>query len=91
MSERSPATPPRTTRQSAHPRDRRDGCQVRLIKVRSGVVAGRTTRQPTHTEWWTLFRSREQFDACAADDPLRFRDPLLFKQIKAQLDDVFDR
>jgi hypothetical protein len=91
MSERSPIAPSPTTRQAAHPRDRPDRCQVRLVKVRTGVATGRTTRHPTHSEWWTLFRSRDQFDACAADDPMRFRDPLLFTQIKAQLDDVFDR
>jgi len=91
MSERSPATLPPTTRPAAHLRHRSDRCQVRLVKVRSGVVAGRTTRHPTHTEWWTLFSSREQVETCSADDPLRFRDPLLFTQIKAQLDNVFDR
>jgi len=91
MSKRSPFAILRTTRPTAHPRDQSHRCQVRLVKVRSGVAAGRTTRHPTHTEWWTLFRSREQFETCAADDALRFRDPLLFTQIKAQLDDVFDR
>jgi hypothetical protein len=91
MSQRSPIATLRTTRPTAHPRDRSHRHQVRLVKVRSGVAAGRTTRHPTHTEWWTLFTTRDQFDACVADDPMRFRDPLLFTQIKAQLDDLFDR
>jgi hypothetical protein len=91
MSKRSPFAILRQTRPTAPARDLSHRCQVRLVKVRSGVAAGRTTRHPTHTEWWTLFRTRDQFDACAADDPTRFRDPLLFTQIKAQLDDLFDR
>lgn len=91
MSKRSPFANLRSIRPTAHPRERPHRGQIRLVKVRSGVAAGHTTRHPTDAEWWTLFRTRDQFDACTADDPMRFRDPLLFTQIKAQLDDLFDR
>ena len=72
--------------------DRPDGCQIILVKVRSGVAAGSTRRGGgiVLAEWWTLFETREQFDACAADDPLRFTDPLLYGQIKAEFDHVFN-
>lgn len=72
-------------------RERPERCGVRLIQVRSGVAEVRTRqRGPSiRSECWTLFHSREQFDECAADDPLRFADPLLFGQLKAEADHVF--
>lgn len=74
-------------------RGRDEFWRVSLVKVTSGVAAGRTRRGRGNatTEWWALFMSREQIDACSTADPLRFSDPLLFAQIKKELDHVFDR
>jgi hypothetical protein len=90
---RSIAAGARPPQQPAHARERPERCQVRLVKVRSGVAAGRTRRsgQTVRSEWWTVFQTREQFAACAADDPLRFADPLLFGQFKSEAEDVFQR
>ena len=69
-----------------------DPWRVSLVKVPSGVAAGRTRRVQgnAQTEWWALFVTREQFDACLTTDPLRHADPLLFAQIKREFDHVFD-
>jgi hypothetical protein len=73
--------------------DRGDPWQVSLVRVRSGVAAGNTKRGSgnVRTEWWAIFMTREQFEACCADDPLRFGDPLMFGQIRTEFDHVFDR
>lgn len=67
--------------------------RIRLVRVPSGVAAGRNQRVKgnAHDECWTLYSTREQFDACAMVDPLRFTDPLLFAQIKREFDDAIDR
>ena len=82
----SPAKP-------ADARDSNDHWQVSLVTVPSGVAAGRTRRVHgnAHTESWALFATREQFDACAETDPLRFADPGLFAKIKREFDHVFDQ
>ena len=74
-------------------RGRGDVWRARLVRVPSGVAAGRTKRGRGNalTEWWTLFSSRDHFDVCSAADPLRFADPLLFAQITKEFDHVFDR
>jgi hypothetical protein len=83
-----------TTAQGHHRRsDRGRGhpWRVDLAKVGSGVAAGCSKRDDNvYTEWWALFKSREQFLACSGDHPLRFADPLRFAQLQAEFDHVFD-
>ncbi|CAM5779358.1 hypothetical protein RFUL19S_00302 [Rhizobacter fulvus] len=37
-----------------------------------------------------MFMTKEQFDACCVDDPLRFTEPLLFAQFKTEFEHVFN-
>jgi predicted transcriptional regulator len=66
---------------------------VKLVRVRSGVVAASSKCGDgnVRTQWWAYFESREQFLACCADDPLRFTDPVNFRQLQTEFDHVFDR
>ena len=82
----------RTREQRSDPQ-RGDSRPVSFVRLRSGVAAGSTKRGSgnARTEWWSLFMTREQFHASCADDTLRFADPLLFAEMKAEFDHVFDR
>lgn len=66
--------------------------RVNLVSVSSGVAAGRTRQVQgnAHAESWSLFATREQFDACLTTDPLRFEAPVLFTQLRREFDHVFD-
>ena len=77
----------------ANVQSRSDSWRVSLVKVPSGVAAGRTCRIQgnVHTESWALFTNRAQFDAFLTTDPLRHADPLRFSQLKWEFDHVFDR
>lgn len=70
----------------------RAACKVRLARLHSGVAAGVTRRSGSgaSTESWTAFTSREQFDACWDEDPLKFDEPLRFAQLKTEFDHVLD-
>jgi hypothetical protein len=74
-------------------RARDDRWRVSVARIRTGVVAGRMRRGSgnAHTCAWSLFRTREQYDACAARDSLRFVDPLMFVQVRKEFHDAFDR
>jgi hypothetical protein len=67
--------------------------RIKLVRVPSGVAAGSNLRLRGNatTECWTLFSSREEFHACSSSDPLRFSDPLLFDQLRREIDHAFDR
>lgn len=73
-----------------HPREH---WQLSLVRVDAGVAAGHARRGQAHEreEWWTLFASADEFDACCMDDPLRFSDPLLFAQLKTEFEHVLNR
>jgi len=80
----------------AHRPDLSDGAQawrVTFARVSSGVVAGRMQRHGRngHTDRWALFQTREQFAACAARDPLRFSEPLMFVRMKKEFDHAYDQ
>lgn len=64
-----------------------------VARVDSGVVTGRMRLGDgnAHTDVWTLFQTREQYDACAASDPLRFADPLMLVQEKQEFQHAFDQ
>lgn len=70
-----------------------DRWRVCIARVGAGLVTGRMRRGSgnVHTDGWSLFRTREQFDACAARDPLRFADPLMFLQVTKEFGHAFDR
>jgi hypothetical protein len=91
MPSRSTAKP--GTHRPTAAKERPERCRIHIVPVKSGVAEGRTRQRgdTVRTECWTLFTSREEFDACAADDPLRFKDPLQFGRIKTEADDVFER
>ncbi|MDP1533370.1 MAG: hypothetical protein Q8N44_04035 [Rubrivivax sp.] len=74
-------------------RARDDHWRVCIASVGTGLVTGRMRSGSgnAHTDGWSLFRTREQFDACAARDPLRFSDPLMFLQVTKEFDHAFDR
>lgn len=90
MSSRSTAAPARP-QSPVLAQERREQYKVRLINARAGVAECRTrTRGKTaRTEQWTVFETPEQFDGCAADDPLRFADPLMFGRINAEAEAAF--
>jgi hypothetical protein len=89
----------RTVSDTPKPRKRGDvrrrtaPLRLHLVKLQAGVAAGSTTRSEgnVRAEWWALFASLEQFESCWADDPLRFADPLLFSQVQAKAEKLFDR
>ena len=66
--------------------------RISLAKVSSGIAEGRTLGGPgnTRTQWWSLFDSREMFDACVAHDQLRFANPIVFMQLKTEFTHVID-
>lgn len=84
---------PRSTARDTKPPGGTAGLEVHLLSIPSGVAAGRTRagRGNSRTEWWTLFGTREQFDACLDTDPLRFAAPLLHAQLKREFDHVIQR
>ena len=65
---------------------------LRLVAVQSGVAASRTRRVHgnAHAQSWTLFVTREQFDAFLTSDPLRFEDPVRFARLREEFAHVFD-
>ena len=67
--------------------------RVCIAAVSSGVVAGRMWRGDcnAHTDAWSLFQTREQFEACMAHDPLRFADPLMYLQANKEFEHAFDQ
>lgn len=67
--------------------------RLTLVRVQSGVAAGSRTRGERNVvaEWWALFETREQFQECCADDPVRFTDPLRFAQLKTEFEHVFEQ
>lgn len=67
--------------------------RVNLVKVPSGVAAGRTrhVQGNAQMESWALFMNRAQFDDFMATDSLRHVDPLRFAQLKREFDHAFDR
>ncbi len=67
--------------------------ELRVVSVPSGVATGRTRhlRGNAHLEWWTLFSSHEQYDACAEQDPLRFAEPIRFAWLNREVNNVFDQ
>lgn len=67
--------------------------RVTFSRVRNGVVEGRMVRFGTagHADRWALFQTSEQFAACAAHDPLRFADPLMFVRVKKEFDHVYSQ
>lgn len=90
MSSRSTAAPARP-QSHALAEERSQQCRIRLINARSGVAECRmrTRGKSSRTERWTVFETHEQFDACAADDPLRFADPLMFGRLNAEAEAAF--
>ena len=66
---------------------------ISLVQVPSGVAEGRrqSLKGNAYTESWTLFLSRERFEACAVSDPIRFSDPLRFAQLRREFDHVFNQ
>lgn len=93
MTDRSAETKISPPHERANVQSRNDPWRVSLVKVPSGVAAGRTRRIQgnVHTESWALFTNQAQFDAFLATDPLRHADPLLFAQLKREFDHVFHR
>jgi hypothetical protein len=67
--------------------------QTQLVRVRSGVAAGSSEQcSPSlRAESWALFRSRDQIDACCAEDPRRFSDPLPHSQLQSAFVRVLER
>lgn len=90
MHDRRQRLDPFGSRNRKHPGARAP--DVLLVPVASGVAAGRMQRLQGDTlaQWWTLFVSREQVDACLTQDPLRFENPVLFEQIRREFDHAFD-
>ena len=66
--------------------------RLRLVAMPSAVAASRTRRVHgnAHAQSWTLFATREQFDAFLATDPLRFEDPVRFAQLRKEFAHAFD-
>jgi hypothetical protein len=71
----------------------RDGrLRIGLVRLGSGVAEGRTLagRGNARTQWWTVFPTRQTFEACAAHDPLRFSNPIAFLQLQTEFSHVVD-
>ena len=70
--------------------DESDDRRVILVGISSGLAAGRNQhlKGNAQIEWWSLFTTVDQLDTCLADDSLHFRDPVLFAQVKRELEHV---
>jgi hypothetical protein len=92
MSYRATARNGSVSHQRTAARDLDDPWRTSLVRVGAGVAAGSAKRGNgnARSESWTMFMTREQFDACCAEDPLRFTDPLLFAQFKTEFEHVFN-
>ncbi len=92
MSYRATARKGSVSRQRTAARDPGAPVRTSLVRVDAGVVAGSARRGNgnARSESWTMFMTKEQFDACFVDDPLRFTEPLLFAQFKTEFEHVFN-
>lgn len=70
-----------------------DARQVQLVRVTSGVAAGRVlvAKGNERVECWTLLTTLDQFDACLGSGPLRFCDPILLEKFRREFEHVFNR
>lgn len=66
---------------------------MRFTRLHAGVATGTLQRSGCNasTQCWRLFRTRDEFRACAELDPLRFDDPLAYTKAMAAFDHVVDR
>ena len=74
-------------------RTRDDRWRLSITGVDTGVVTGRMRLGGgnAHTDVWSLFHNREQYEAFAANDPLRFAEPLMLVQAKKEFHHAFDQ
>jgi len=66
---------------------------MRFARLHAGVVTGTLQRGSGNasTQSWRLFKTRDEFRACAEQDQMRFLDPLAHIQAMAEFDHAFDR
>lgn len=90
---RTQSTCPTTSLLQTEVRARDDRWRLCVASVGGGVVTGRRRRGNgnAHSDAWSLFQTREQYDACAASDPLRFEDPLMFARMNQEIHHAFDQ
>jgi hypothetical protein len=65
---------------------------VQFAPVKAGVAACRLLRGRGNavSQGWYLFTSADQFQACAANDELRFSDPLQLSRLRGEFDAALD-
>lgn len=80
-------------RQCAKVEPSAESWKISVVQVPSGVAEGRSRSLTGNAtmELWTLFVSRERFEACALSDPMRFSDPLRFAQLRREFEHVFSQ
>lgn len=89
----TPASPLLAPAQRATLCDGSHAWSLTFTRVPRGVVTGRRHRHgaTAHTDRWALFQTRDQFAQCAARDPLRFADPLMFVRMKTEFDHAYEQ
>jgi len=93
MSDHTQARPSGQVNDETEVSDRSGRWCMRFARLHAGVVTGTLQRGSGNasTQLWRLFRTRDEFRACAEQDQLRFVDPLAYTQAMAAFGHALDR